>query len=110
LLHSEDVQHFGCAAESDGLLLLPHGKRSQKNGNEAILTPRHTIYGMTSDLQQKLAVAALVQEGAFWRTLNGQSAKHKGTRGEPEVLRSVFPVQPYKLHCFGLTELPFRNY
>jgi hypothetical protein len=107
LLHSEDIEHFGCTAEGNGLFLLSHGKCRQENGNQAVLTPWNTILGMTGDLQKKLTVPALVYEYAFGRALNRQSAQDKGPRGKPQILRRTFPVQPDELNRLGLAELPF---
>ena len=50
LLQSERVEHFGSTAEADCLLLLPHGERSQKNGNQAILAPGQAIRRMSRHL------------------------------------------------------------
>jgi hypothetical protein len=70
LLHSENVEHFCCAAKRNGLFLLPHGKCRKKNGHQPILPPRNAVLGMAGDLQKKLAVPALVYECTFGGTLN----------------------------------------
>jgi hypothetical protein len=47
LLHAENVQHLGSAAERDGLFLLAHGERGEENRDKAILAPGHAILRMT---------------------------------------------------------------
>jgi len=79
LLHSENIEHFCCAAEGNGLFLLSHGKRREKYGYQPILPPGHTVLRVASDLQKKLTVPAFVHQCAFGRALNRQSAEDKGT-------------------------------
>src|SRR6476660_2714468 len=70
LLHSEHVQHFGCAPEGDRLFLLSYSQRCEKNGNQPVLSPRHPVRRMAGDLEKKLAVSALVDQHSFGRSLN----------------------------------------
>jgi len=66
LPHSENIQHFCCAAKRNGLFLLSHGKRREKNGHQPILTSGNAVLRMAGDLQQKLAVPAFVHQCTYW--------------------------------------------
>lgn len=50
LLHPEDVEHLGGTAECDCLFPLPHGEGSEKNGDQAVLTPRNSVGRMAGYL------------------------------------------------------------
>jgi hypothetical protein len=60
LLQPKDVEHFGSTAEGDGLLLLSHGQCGEKDRNQSVLTPGQAVCGMTSHLEQKLAIPSLM--------------------------------------------------
>src|SRR5207237_356880 len=102
LLHSEDVQHFSGTAECDGLLLLSHGECGKEDGNEAILSPRNSVRRVPGHLKKKLAVPTFMQERAFRRAFNRQSAQNKRPRREAEILVHVVALEPNQLNGFGL--------
>ena len=62
LLHPEGVQHFSRAAKTNRSALLPNGERSQKDWDEAILTPWQSVRGVPGHLKQKMSVSPFVQE------------------------------------------------
>jgi hypothetical protein len=61
LLHPENIEHFRCAAEGNGLFLLPYGQRGQENGNQPVLAPRQPVGRVPGHLQEELPVPAFVQ-------------------------------------------------
>src|SRR4051794_31400095 len=67
LLHPEDLEHLGGTAKRDRLFSLPDRQCRQENGNQPILAPGDTILRMAGHLQQKLPIAALVQQSALNR-------------------------------------------
>ena len=104
LLHAKSVEHLGCTAESDRLLLLPDCKSGQEDGDQAILPPRQTVVGMTGHLQEKLSVTAFMQQHTRRRSLNGQTAEDERAGGEAEVLAGGASLQPHALNGFQLSE------
>jgi hypothetical protein len=62
---------------------------------------------MASDLKNELPVPALVQQTAWSRSLQRETAQHERARGEPEVLAVGLAILPDELDGFRLTELTF---
>jgi hypothetical protein len=109
LLHSKYVQHFVRAPEGDGLLLLAHGQCREEDGNQSVLSPRHSVRRMTGHLQKKLTVPALVQQDSFGRSFDRQPAQNERSRGEAETLVHVVALQPHELNRFSLPKFRKRT-
>jgi hypothetical protein len=77
-VHAESLQHFSRSSEADRLALLPDRKRRQINRHDSILTEWQPVVRVTSDLQNEVAVSALVQHFVPWRLPNRQPTQ--GTR------------------------------
>jgi hypothetical protein len=54
---AEKVEHLGDANKTDFTSLLPEGQRGDPDGNEPVLAERQAELEMTSNLQEKAAVA-----------------------------------------------------
>jgi hypothetical protein len=93
LLHPKSVQHLRGAPETNDSTLLLNGKRREEDRHQPILPPRQSVGWVSSDLQQKLTVPALVQELARLRLLHGQPAEHERTGCEPQVLIRLLTFQ-----------------
>ena len=64
---------------------------------------------MSGHLQDELAITAFVKKSASWRLSDRQSAKNKGSRGEPEILVSALALQADPFDGLYLSLPAFRN-
>lgn len=64
---------------------------------------------MAGHLQQELPISAFMQQSAFGRTLDRQTAQHKGPRGKADVRSLSFTINPDQLDCFRLAEFLLGN-
>jgi hypothetical protein len=85
--------------------LLSDGKRSQKDGNNPVLTERETVVGMPGYLQDEIPVPPLEEKLTRRRPANWKTAENKWTRTESEILLAPFPLNPDQ---FDSVELPQR--
>jgi hypothetical protein len=97
LLHAERVKHGSGTFERNLRRLLPDRLRGEEDRNEPILAPWQTVAGVPRDLQNEMAVSALVQQTAGWRATDWETAEYKWSRREAEILASRFPLEPHPL-------------
>src|SRR5215831_19444343 len=83
--HAECFQHLGSGFESDRLTFLLDGQARQENGNNPILSEGNSIVRMTGDLENKLAVPALVEEFAPRQCPTGSPHNTKGREVKQRV-------------------------
>jgi hypothetical protein len=76
------VQHLGRAPERG--FLLSYGEGREENRNEPVQSPGHSVARMTGDLQEKLAISALVHQCAFIGRLMGNPHSTKGREANPK--------------------------
>jgi hypothetical protein len=108
-VHSERIEHFRTAPETDGLALLPDSKRCKKNGYDAVLAKREAVVRMSSDLQKKMSIATLEQKLARRRSANRQTTQNEWPRTKSEILLPLFPPQMDQLDSIELPEYLFRD-
>ncbi len=109
LLHTEGLQHLGCAPKTDCLALLPHRQSSEKNGNDPILPEWHSELWMPRDLENEVAVSALVQHLPLRQRPERKTTEYERPRTKAQVLIPLFPFAPDQGNAFYLPELPLRD-
>src|SRR6185312_4292072 len=109
-MHAESLQHFSGSSEADRLALLPNGKRRQINRYDSILTEWQSVVRVTSDLQNEVAVSALVQHFVPRWLATGSPHRTNGLETESHVLFSFLTLQPHTAATFGLAQFLFRNH
>src|SRR6185369_6573178 len=67
-VHSECLQHLRGGVKADGLALLPHRHRREKDRNNTILAERNAIVRMPGNLENELTVATFIEELIRWQT------------------------------------------
>ena len=82
---------------------LSDSQAGEEDGNQAILARRQALSRMTGDLQEKLSVAAFVQQDTIGWPLDRQATKNKGPRGEADSLIGGISLQA---HAFNGLQLP----
>ena len=93
LLHGKRVEHLGSAIKCDPGSLLSDREGRKENWNQAILPPGESVARMPGDLQNELAVPALVQEATGCRPFDWEAAKDKRAGREAEVLPGGFALE-----------------
>ena len=59
--------------------LLPHGEGGEEDRHQTVLAERNAELRMTGDLQNEVAVAALVQQLVFRQAPHRKTTEHEGT-------------------------------
>ena len=78
LLQTEGIEHFSGALESDPLTLLPDCECGEEDGRQPVLSPGQPVARVTSDLEQKLSVPALMEQTPLSRTPHRKTAEDEG--------------------------------
>src|SRR5262249_22501653 len=76
-LHSERIEHFGAALEANHLALLLDSQSCEKYWYETILAEGEAIIRMTSDLQNKMSVAAFEEKLTRRRSTNWKATENE---------------------------------
>jgi hypothetical protein len=102
LLHTERVEHFRSAPESNRLTLLPDSQSCEKYGYDSIQSKRQPILRVARDLEHEVSIPAFEQQLAGRRGPDRQTAKNEWSRAESQVLVAGLPT---KAHEFDAVEL-----
>jgi hypothetical protein len=108
-VHSEATQHLDSGFETDGLALLPDCQRSEKDGDNAILSERNSVLGVAANLEHEMPVAPLIQQLAAPQAAHWKSAEHEWARRGAEALRTLCSLEPDQFDTVGLVEPVLRD-
>jgi hypothetical protein len=101
-LHTERVEHFRSAPESNRLALLPDGESCQKYRYDSVLPKRQPILRMACYLEQEPSIPTLKEQLTAWWPTDGQAAKNEWSRAKSQVLIAGLSS---KSHEFDTVEL-----
>jgi hypothetical protein len=103
-LHTEGLQHLGCAPKADCLTLLPHRQSGQKNGDDTILSKRYSELRMAGDLKDEVSIPALIWQLPLRQRPQRQTTQNKRPRAKTQGLPPLIPVAPNQFDSFYLPE------
>ena len=105
---TEKVEHLNGGFKVDNATLLLYGERSHPDRNQSVLSERHSILGMSRDLEKETPVPSRMGQLTGWGSTERHPTEDKRPGVKGEFLLSMVSLLARKMDGFELPKPSLR--